>query len=131
MSTRHLGPQFTRSSSSRFVQILRIFEDEGSIKLLRLFTLKPQKTLMFKVRTREVILSLFDDPFPSLWTCLQIEIILSSQLIFIRRYVSTYIEYNFHLLCVYQVYHENFTGLSAVWTSKKENSGLWTFCEDN
>ena len=44
-----------------FGQISRIFEDEGSIKLLRFLTLKPQKTSMFEVRMRGVILRFFED----------------------------------------------------------------------
>ena len=44
-----------------FGQISRIFEDEGYIKLLRFLTLKPQKTSMFEVRMRGVILRFFED----------------------------------------------------------------------
>ena len=35
--------------------------DEGSIKLLRFLTLKPQKTSLFEVRMRGVILRFFED----------------------------------------------------------------------
>ena len=44
-----------------FGQTSRIFEDEGYIKLLRFLTLKPQKTSMFEVRMRGVILRFFED----------------------------------------------------------------------
>ena len=44
-----------------FGQTSRIFEDEGYIKLLRFLTLKPQKTSMFEVRMKGVILRFFED----------------------------------------------------------------------
>ena len=44
-----------------FGQISRIFEDEGSIKLLRFLSLKPQKTSKFEVRIRGVILRFFEE----------------------------------------------------------------------
>ena len=44
-----------------FGQISRIFEDEGTMKLFRFLSLKPQKASKFEVRIRGVILRFFED----------------------------------------------------------------------